>query len=336
MENIRNINLKDIKENFYVLENYKLQFYINGIYIDIYDKLNGLYNDNLFVKVFYKLFNDTKLNNLCNKNINEDIDENELYLIYYIYNLGKLCNIDYQENIQYNINKSHFINILINILTYYIFNFNKEKIKDYINILKNNIICSNIIEKDREHLLKREKDAFKMNLNKIYFNKNLLEDINKLNLNFEIIFYNLLPYNDSINDIIFNIDNYSMLYKLNNKDVIYNFSRNKNNNNIIYYSDLITYKEKLIINCNNNLLDLKNDDNIINNIKNNIDLLDNENIIDENKLLKDNNNKLLEINKELKDNIIDLEKQLNILKEENNDYKDKLNKLKIFLTNLKI
>jgi len=299
MENIKNINLKDIKKNIYFLENYKIQIFINNIYIDIYDKLNNINNLD-YHKTFYNLFNDKKLNNLVNKNLYEDINDNEFYF-YYNY-------ISQNSDIQYNINNSYFINILLNVLTYYIFNFNKDKIDDYINILKNNIVSSDVITNKNKFYSSNNR----INLNRIYFNKNLFEEINKLNLDIKIILYNINPYNNIINDISFSEcrNDFTKFYKINNIDYYIYFSLHSNSNSINKYDQFITYKEILIINCSN--------------IEKLIDIEDDNEIKEDNK--KDNIEYEKQI-KELKEEIERLNKENNELKE----YKNKFEKICLFL-----
>ena len=331
MENIKNINLKNIKENIYFLENYKIQLFINNIYIDIYDKINNINNLD-FKKTFYNLFNDKKLNNLVNKNLYEEINDNEFYFYYnYFSQNSNLYNIQYNNIIQYNINNSYFINILLNVLTYYIFNFNKDKIDDYINILKNNIVSSNVIT----NINNLYSSNTKINMKRIYFNKNLFEEINKLNLDIKIILYNINPYNNIINDISFSEgcnNNFIKSYKTNNIDYNIHFSlssNSKSNYNSNYnnkYDKFITYKEILIINCSNveKLIDI--DDNNEIKEKDNKKDITNDLLIKEIEDLKEKNKRLLEINIGLNDDIMDLEKQLK-------EYKEKFDKLSLFFKN---
>jgi len=329
MENIKNINLKDIKENIYFLENYKIQFYINGIYIDIYDNYYKEINSKNFMNnIFTLLSNDNKkLNNLIYENVDEKIDENKTYLIYNTYETN------FSVGSKDNIIKINLTNYIINSLTYYIFNFKQEKIKDYVNILKYNIISSKIKKiKIYEDNKNKEIDY----IDKMYFNKNLFEEIYKLNLNFKIVLYNLNSFDKIINYEIKNENSLNYFYYiLNNGNKLkyccnYNSNTHEtktyyiNNDDNIFYN--LIYKETLIINCSNieKLIDI--DDN--NEIKeeNNKKDITNDLLIKEIEDLKEKNKRLLEINIGLNDDIIDLEKQLK-------EYKDKFDKLSLFFKN---
>jgi len=337
MENIKNINLKDIKENIYFLENYKIQFYIDGIYIDIYDTYyKNIYKDIFINNIFILLSKDNKkLNNLIYENVDEKIQENKTYLIYNTFEK----NIDNLGDEKY-INKINLTNYIINSLTYYIFNFRQDKIKDYVNILKNNIISSKIkkikINKDNKEI---EIDY----IDKIYFNKNLFEEIYKLNLNFKIVLYNLNSFDKIINYEIQtkqeNINGYNHIinyfyYILNNGNKLkYTYNTNPNthitknyyiNNDDNTFYNLI-YKETLIINCSNveKLIDIDDNNEIKEDNKKDIT---NDLLLKEIEDLKEKNKRLLEINIGLNDDIMDLEKQLK-------EYKDKFDKLSLFFKN---
>ena len=317
MENIKNINLKDIKENIYFLENYKIQFYIDGIYIDIYDKYYQNIDTKNFMNNTLLINNNKELINLIYENINKKIQENKTYLIYNTFEkyINNFCS--YKD-----INNINLTNYIINSLTYYIFNFKQDKIKDYVNILKNNIISSKI-----------KKIDVKDYIDKIYFNKNLFEEIYKLNLNFKIVLYNLNSFDKIINYEIQEVGykqiiNY-LYYILNNGNKLkYNYS--SSNNKIINYYTIndefynLIYKETLIINCSNieKLIDI--DDNEIK--EENKKDITNDLLIKEIEDLKEKNKRLLEINIGLNDDIMDLEKQLK-------EYKEKFEKLSLFFKN---
>lgn len=300
MENRKEINLKDINENIYFLENQKIQIYINGIYINIYDKKYEEYDYNTFInKIFSRISINKKLQNIIYRNVEEEIDEKENYLIY------NTNEISYINGIKDEILNISLTNYLLNTITYYIFNFKQEKINEYIDILKNNIISSSIFKKK---IIENGKIEIIDWIKKMYLNKKIFEDIYKLNLDIKIIFYNLNSLYKIIDyDIKQNRNKKYLYYKLNNNDEIYRKDYYSNHNNsICYFNETqnnyynLIYNEILIINCLNNddYKEIEND--LINKLKKEIEDL------------KKENNKILEENKKLKDNIIDLNNKLNI------------------------
>ena len=317
MENRKEINLKDINENIYFLENQRIQIYINGIYINIYDKKYEEYDYNTFInKIFSRISINKKLQNIIYRNVEEEIDEKEDYLIY------NTNEISYINGIKDEILNISLTNYLLNTITYYIFNFKQEKINEYIDILKDNIISSNIIKKK---ITENKKIEIIDWIKKIYLNKKIFEDIYKLNLDVKIIFYNLNSLYKIINyDIKQNGNKKYLYYKLNNNDEIYRKNYYSNHNNsICYFNETqnnyynLIYNEILIINCSNNDDNKEIENNLINKLKKEIEDL------------KKENNNLLEENKKLNDNIIDLNNKLNITfinKENINDEYNEKNK----------
>ena len=300
MENRKEINLKDINENIYFLENQRIQIYINGIYINIYDKKYEEYDYNTFInKIFSRISINKKLQNIIYKNVEEEIDEKENYLIY------NTNEISYINGIKDEILNISLTNYLLNTITYYIFNFKQEKINEYIDILKDNIISSSIIKKK---IIENGKIEIIDWIKKMYLNKKIFEDIYKLNLDVKIIFYNLNSLYKIIDyDIKQNGNKKYLYYKLNNNNEIYRKNYYSNHNNsICYFNETqnnyynLIYNEILIINCLNNDDNKEIENDLINKLKKEIEYL------------KKVNNNLLEENKKLNDNIIDLNNKLNI------------------------
>ena len=310
MENIKNINLKDIKENIYFLENYKIQFFIDGIYIDIYDIYDN-YCKNIFINNFKKniftLLSNKELYNLIYENIDKKIEENKTYLIYNTFEK----NISDDFVCEKDINKINLTNYIINSLTYYIFNFKQEKIKEYVNILKNNIVSSKI---------KKIGNVGPDYIDKMYFNKNLFEEIYKLNLNFKIVLYNLNSFDKIINyEIQTNQTKYmnmkdcnqhSFYYILNNGNKlkgIYNYNSNINKYEVYYTindkSYNLIYKETLIINCSNieKLIDIDDNNEIKEDNKKDIKEEDNKKDIKEDNKKDITNNLLIKEIEDLKE-----------------------------------
>jgi len=292
MENIKNINLKDIKDNIYVLEVFEKQIYINNVYFDI--KKDYIIFNYFINKILSKYNNFNFINNI---NLNN----------YFYYGLKNT--------------KNNLIFHIFNIINFYIFYYDKEKENLYLEILYNNLICYS-------------KDDKK--LNNFYFKKEIFEELFlKLNLNCKIIIKYLNTKDKIININNININN-TKEYILNNNDIIYEYNdksmwkeyynksiKNEMDDNFLNflneYNNCFTYKEILIINCNNknNLLDLDFKEDInFNNLDKNINY--DEQI------------------KELKEEIEKLKIENNKLKIENNklkEYKNKFEKINLFFKN---
>ena len=221
MENNKYIDIKDIKENNYIIKILKLQYQINNFWFELFDfNRNNLSSLNNLSQEVYKCI----IDNLIIKQNNINIKENNLN------NYIEIINYPFIKLYSYSINS-----YILCILSYYIFNYEKDKKEQFIKILNDNIVY-----------IKYNNNYYK-DINKIYFNKNLFEEIKKLNLDLQIC----LEYLNS-KDKIINIYNDN----INNK-TLYLYSHNdKNNSSLLYYSNgypkYLLYKEKLIIKCNNN------------------------------------------------------------------------------------
>jgi len=320
MENIKNINLKDIKENLYYIEKIKIQYKINNIWFNLYDKNNKYFNmidDKYIIESFDKIKN--KL--LSKYSYNKFFDETTTSSINF--NIVKrMKNKEFIDIIEIKTYKNEFINsintILLYIISNYIFNNKKDKENEFLDILNNNlefidfVICN-----------------YNKNIKGLYFNKKLFEDINKLNLDLQF-YFKYLNTKDKIINVDFKtfwnnkiskkflLDNNINLVDINNK--LYNYNDNYDYNMYLRNSKNsynLLYEEILIINCNNfynNNDDDDNDDKIIIEETNDINL----NIYDKKDLIK----QITELKEELKNIKIENEK----LKLENKNLEELKNK----------
>ena len=257
----RNINLKDIKENDIILENYEKQVYINGKYINV----NNLEFCNNFTKLIY--FNNYQLYNKMLKCKTKSFEREDVlnnYICYYTYmNIHQFYNIKTE---QFNLNKIDYNlnNYILNVIIYYVLNYNQDKLQNLIDLLDINLIYTKI----------NHTSLNSQNINKLLFNKDLFEKIYyNLELNIQIKLQNLISeqkiksfdiqpttkinihynfYNsqdtqdtqDTQNDLKDNNDNY--IFKIINTSNPKQKNIYLNSSNNIFNS---YYKETLNINC---------------------------------------------------------------------------------------
>ena len=236
MDNIKYLNINDLNKNYYCLLNNYVLIYNNNIWKTI----NIGINDNEYQQIFNNLFE------YC------PILKSLQFFKKYIYPFQIITKYD-NPIIYYN-NKYHhrecLLNLFLNSLTYYIINYQQDKLNDYYNILKNNIICSILREYDKNldyNKIKNKKET----LDRIYFKKDFLNDLTDLNLNIKFGFKN--------------INCYPFIKKLNIFNSNSNSSYTLDNDKMIIFSIL---KNKKCIDCLNDFSKFKIDNIIIKNNKN--------------------------------------------------------------------
>jgi len=190
MENIKYINLKDINEDIYFISNLNIQYNINGIWINFYN--NEDYEDiikknkNIFETIINKIF--TSNYKLYNKNIKEINLKNYIEIDKYdYYTYGNYGNNDKKLDCK-NLNSYLFF-----VLCFYILKFNKNIENDFLNILKYNLYYVDYYEINN-----------KKEINKLFFKKNIFNDIINLNLDLQIAFKFLNSFDKIINKSISN------------------------------------------------------------------------------------------------------------------------------------
>jgi len=233
MENIKYLNINDLENNYYCLINEYILIYKDNIWknLNIEDEEN-------YKEIFLNFFD------------YHPIFKSLQYFKKYTYPFQIITKYDnpiiYINNKYYN--RINLLNIFLNSLTYYIINYEQEKINDYHNILKNNIICSVLREynKNLDYSLKYKTKDKKETLDRIYFKNSFFNDLSNLNLGIKFGFKNIncFPFIKKINIFSFNLsfildDDENIIFsKLNDKKI-------KNN--------LFKYKiDNIIIKCNKN------------------------------------------------------------------------------------
>ena len=234
---IKNLELKNIKENIYFLDCLNINICMsNNFWVEIYNDCNEeeenlLYgydkNINDLLKFIYKNINITKRNYY---------KQNENYLV--INTKNKISLTDY----------------LLNAIFTYIYYYRTVLEKKFYKIIEKNIIykkeCNPILNPViNEEYLKNQKlnDFFE---NEIYFNKNLFYDLSKLNLKIKIKFNIINSLDDIIsvhninNDIFYKLDEGDFITK-DNKYYLIKKEKTKIKNNSLY--NLIIEEELCIV-----------------------------------------------------------------------------------------
>lgn len=235
MENKKEITLIDLENNYYCLINDYIQIYFENKWYFLYLNFKDKEYEDLYLNLFeyhpqLKYLQYFKINN------------------YPIHLLNKFDNYIIYNNNQYH-NRKCLFNLFFNALTYYIVNYKQDKLNDYYNILKNNIIYSSLRKYDKlyDYSFKFKSKNKNETLDKIYFKKNLLNDLYNLNLGIKFNFHNINCNNPSIKKII--NYKYKSVYVFNNDDLIYFSYINKNNLNYLNNFSLNKIKIK---NCGEN------------------------------------------------------------------------------------
>ena len=214
MENKKEITIIDLENNYYCLDNNFIQIYKDNIWQYIYID----YNEKEYEEIYMNCF--------------EYYPQLRHLQTYKKYLYPFQIILKYDNPIIYQNNKYHnrrcLFNLFLNSLTYYIINYNNEKFNDYFNILKNNIICTMVREYNKDYDINyKYKLKNKITIDKIYFNKNILNDLYNLNLGIKFNFNNI-NCNPIINRI--NVYKYNSVYVLENNYLIL-FSKNNKNKN---------------------------------------------------------------------------------------------------------
>lgn len=235
MENKKEITLIDLENNYYCLINDYIQIYFENKWYFLYLNFKDKEYEDLYLNLFeyhpqLKYLQYFKINN------------------YPIHLLNKFDNYIIYNNNQYH-NRKCLFNLFLNALTYYIVNYKQDKLNDYYNILKNNILYSSLRKYDKlyDYSFKFKSKNKNETLDKIYFKKDLLNDLYNLNLGIKFNFHNINCNNPSIKKII--NYKYKSVYVFNNDDLIYFSYINKNNLNYLNNFSLNKIKIK---NCGEN------------------------------------------------------------------------------------
>jgi len=235
MENIKYLNINELEKNYYCLINNYILIYENNIWKTI----NIGYDENEYQQLFYNLFDYHPM-------------FKSLQYFKQTADISKVLKKNEEDNIIiYNNNKYYnrecLFNLFLNTITYYIINYKHDIIEEYFNILKENIICSIFREYDKnlDYTLKYKTKEKKETIDKIYFKKDILNDIYNLKLNIKIGFKNIncYPfikqihiYNNVLNSYILENDEIILFSILNNKikeDYLNDFSNYKIENIIV-------------------------------------------------------------------------------------------------------
>ena len=235
MENKKEITLIDLENNYYCLINDYIQIYFENKWYFLYLNFKDKEYEDLYLNLFeyhpqLKYLQYFKINN------------------YPVHLLNKFDNYIIYNNNQYH-NRKCLFNLFFNALTYYIVNYKQDKLNDYYNILKNNILYSSLRKYDKlyDYSFKFKSKNKNETLDKIFFKKDLLNDLYNLNLGIKFNFHNINCNNPSIKKII--NYKYKSVYVFNNDDLIYFSYINKNNLNYLNNFSLNKIKIK---NCGEN------------------------------------------------------------------------------------
>ena len=208
-KNSKIIKITDINNKQFCLLNRYVQFYKKNLWQ--YLNFGGSSNDIQILHLnFFDYFNIDDLKILqYSKCINDDNLQNKGLLVYINHKFNHIiC----------------YINLFFNALTYYIIKYQRNLLLPYIDILKKNILCTTIRKfnkyKDYSMIYKNKQNK---TLDKVYFKKSILNDIQNLNLNIKFCFSNL-TCNYKI-DKIFNFNNYP----------VYTLTNNNEELNVIFY-----------------------------------------------------------------------------------------------------
>jgi len=237
MENDRYYKLYDINNNLYCLINQRIEFYKDNIWQYLNIGLGKKETQDLFLNFFdYKDINIFRPLQYFYQDKFKELKEED-YVIYY--------------NTKFH-NRTNYINLILNSLTFYLINYEGDKFGMFVNIIKNNIIYSTLrkFDKHKDYSLKYKSINNKETLDKIYFKKQLLKDLLKLKINISFKFKNINCNPNIKNLLIFkNI----FLYSLENNDII---KLSLDNNKLISINSIklkenYNLNSKLYINDNN-------------------------------------------------------------------------------------
>ena len=285
MENDKFFKLYDLNNNQFCLFNQNIEFFKDNIWQYLNKNFSKSKSQDLFLNFFD--YNDINILRPLQyfyqdkyKNLKDDD-----YIVYY-------------NNKYYH--KTNYINLILNTLTFYLLNYEQNKVSLFINIIKNNIVYSKIrkFDKHKDFSLKYKNFFNKETLDKIYFNKQLFKDLLKLKLNISFkfknincipnilnisIYKNMCIYNleDNINIYLFLINNVLNIKSIELKEKVNEKSNINLNKNIINDFNGSVFIENVIIDFNYDNSLFINDD-IKENIKDNLTIKNDK--IDENEL----------------------------------------------------
>jgi len=236
MENTKEINIIDLEKSGYCLMNDYIQYYKNGIWY----YLNVGISEDEYNEIFLNFFDYKNIEDLWNlqftkiykKSIDKVLNKYDKLLIYY--------------NNKFT-NRKYYFNIFMNALTYYIINYQKNKLNDYIKILRNNIVCSVLrkYNKNLDYDLRYKTKYNKETINRIYFKIDLLKELYNLNLGVKFNLRNI-NCNPKIKNLI-NFNNYS-LYQLENNELLkFSILKNKVKDKKNYINNLHNFKLEKVI-----------------------------------------------------------------------------------------